>query len=102
MGGAWGGDGVPTEGHPYNATTAPSHFRLGGRGRRAIAAFDDRALNQVRMLNHQRNDLVVSELVLSQTQLAVNWLARAQDCRAAASFIFANNSRSFFLVSGSM
>jgi hypothetical protein len=31
---------------------------------RSIAAFNDRTLNEIRMLDHQRNDLIITELTL--------------------------------------
>src|SRR3989442_7144110 len=39
---------------------------------RAIAALDDWPLDQIRMFDHQRNDLVVTEIFLAQTKLAID------------------------------
>src|SRR5205085_7268533 len=37
----------------------------------AVAAFDDGSLQQLRMLNQQRDDLFIRQLALAQPQLAV-------------------------------
>ena len=39
---------------------------------RAIAAFHDGSLDQIRMLDHHRDQLAIAELVLSQPELFVN------------------------------
>lgn len=45
---------------------------------RAIAALDNWPLQEIRVLDHQRNDLVIAQLFLSQAELAIYRFARAQ------------------------
>ena len=42
------------------------------------AAFHDRTLDQLRMLDHQHDDLVIREFSLADAQLTVSGLARAE------------------------
>lgn len=44
----------------------------------AIAALNNRPLNQVRMLDHQRDDLIVAQFAFAKVEFAINRFARAQ------------------------
>jgi hypothetical protein len=39
---------------------------------RAIATLNDRPLNQIRMLNHQRDNFIVAEFLLTETEFPVH------------------------------
>ena len=65
----------------YSALSAQQGLHILGRStqHRASAALDDGPLNQVRMLDQQRNDLIVAEVLLPQTELAIDRLAGAEE-----------------------
>ena len=65
----------------------------------AIAALDDGSLNKIRVPDHKRNDLSISELVLAQTELPINWFARAEQI-ARRHLHFAQQLVELFLAQG--